>query len=253
MKRNLFVLAAGLATAFAAHAYDPKATIADLDARLAKIGPVKIEGTDTVGGVTVPAIFFGARKIRLRLGHLRIQAGDLCIQRLHLQHELVVADDADDLALADVITLSNRQLCDRSADAGARWYDINTFDSGKDGLFVCNRFRPSDKSFLGKRSPYKDSEQNQSDSTSTHFNYPSNADLPGITEYYLARSGARSLTLRKVVSSRGLASCLWSAHGGWRAIDPIESAGQFARRITANRIPDGLPIAPRPYKPVLAQ
>ena len=49
---------------------------------------------------------FGAREIGLRLGHLRFQAGDLCIQRLHLQHELVVADDADDLALADVIALS---------------------------------------------------------------------------------------------------------------------------------------------------
>lgn len=47
----------------AAHAYDPKATIADLDARLAKIGAVKIDGTDTVAGKTVPAIFFGARKI----------------------------------------------------------------------------------------------------------------------------------------------------------------------------------------------
>jgi hypothetical protein len=42
---------------------DPKATIADLDARLAKIGPVKIEGTDVVAGKTVPAIYFGKRKI----------------------------------------------------------------------------------------------------------------------------------------------------------------------------------------------
>ncbi len=49
--------------AVAAHAADPKATIADLDARLAKIGPVKIEGTDTVGDKTVPAIYFGDRKI----------------------------------------------------------------------------------------------------------------------------------------------------------------------------------------------
>ena len=47
----------------AAHAYDPKATIADLDARLAKIGLAKIEGTDTVAGKSVPAIFFGDRKI----------------------------------------------------------------------------------------------------------------------------------------------------------------------------------------------
>lgn len=49
--------------AAAAHANDPKATIADLDARLSKIGPVKVEGTDTVAGKTVPALFFGTRKI----------------------------------------------------------------------------------------------------------------------------------------------------------------------------------------------
>ena len=49
--------------AAAAHAYDPKATIADLDARLTKIGLVKIDGTDMVGDKTVPAIYFGDRKI----------------------------------------------------------------------------------------------------------------------------------------------------------------------------------------------
>jgi Cache 3/Cache 2 fusion domain len=49
--------------AAAAQANDPKATIADLDARLAKIGAVKIDGTDTAGDKTVPAIYFGDRKI----------------------------------------------------------------------------------------------------------------------------------------------------------------------------------------------
>jgi hypothetical protein len=57
------IAAALLAATSAAMAYDPKATIADLDARLAKIGAPKIEGTDDVAGKTVPAIFFGARKI----------------------------------------------------------------------------------------------------------------------------------------------------------------------------------------------
>jgi hypothetical protein len=47
----------------AAHAYDPKATIADLDARLTKIGAAKISGTDTAADKTVPALFFGERKI----------------------------------------------------------------------------------------------------------------------------------------------------------------------------------------------
>jgi hypothetical protein len=52
-----------LAFSGAAFAEDPKATIADLDARLAKIGAVKIEGTEVVAGKTVPAIYFGERKI----------------------------------------------------------------------------------------------------------------------------------------------------------------------------------------------
>ena len=54
-----------LATAnlVAAQAVDPKGTIADLDARLTKIGTPKIEGTEETAGKTVPAIYFGARKI----------------------------------------------------------------------------------------------------------------------------------------------------------------------------------------------
>ena len=55
--------AALLGAALTAHAYDPKATIADLDSRLAKIGVAKIDGTDTVAGKTVPALYFGDRKI----------------------------------------------------------------------------------------------------------------------------------------------------------------------------------------------
>ena len=42
---------------------DPKAALAALDARLAKIGAPKVEGTDKVGDKTVPAIYFGPRKI----------------------------------------------------------------------------------------------------------------------------------------------------------------------------------------------
>ena len=39
------------------------AVIADLDARLAKIGVPKLNGTEKAGEKTVPAIFFGERKI----------------------------------------------------------------------------------------------------------------------------------------------------------------------------------------------
>ena len=52
-----------LGTLTVAHAYDPKATIADLDARLTKVGPPKLEGTEDVAGKKVPAIYFGDRKI----------------------------------------------------------------------------------------------------------------------------------------------------------------------------------------------
>lgn len=50
-------------TATTAHASDPKATIAALDARLVKIGEAKLEGTEKVGEITVPGLYFGARKI----------------------------------------------------------------------------------------------------------------------------------------------------------------------------------------------
>lgn len=54
----------GLITlAASAHAADPKATIADLDARLGKLGAPRIEGTATVADKEVPAIYFGKRRI----------------------------------------------------------------------------------------------------------------------------------------------------------------------------------------------
>jgi hypothetical protein len=46
-----------------AQAADPKATIADLDARLTKIGVARLEGTEKAGDKEVPGIYFGQRKI----------------------------------------------------------------------------------------------------------------------------------------------------------------------------------------------
>jgi len=64
MKKSLTILAAALAlTAGSAFADDPKTTIAALDARLAKIGEPKLDGTEKAGELTVPAIYFGTRKI----------------------------------------------------------------------------------------------------------------------------------------------------------------------------------------------
>ncbi|MBL8305213.1 MAG: Cache 3/Cache 2 fusion domain-containing protein [Rubrivivax sp.] len=59
-----FAAAVLLIAATTAHAAnDPKEAIAALDARLAKIGAPKLEGTEKAGDKTVGAIFFGARKI----------------------------------------------------------------------------------------------------------------------------------------------------------------------------------------------
>ena len=64
MKLTTFAATAALLFGVtAAHAADPQATIADLDARLAKIGVAKIDGTDKAGDKTVPAMYFGDRKI----------------------------------------------------------------------------------------------------------------------------------------------------------------------------------------------
>lgn len=57
------IAAAALAFGSAALAADPKATIADLDARLAQIGAPKVDGVDKAADVEVPALFFGDRKI----------------------------------------------------------------------------------------------------------------------------------------------------------------------------------------------
>jgi hypothetical protein len=65
MKPLAFVATAVvLSTALAAaHAEDPNATIADLDARLVKIGAPRLEGTDKAGDRAVPGLYFGDRKI----------------------------------------------------------------------------------------------------------------------------------------------------------------------------------------------
>jgi hypothetical protein len=64
MKRITLIAAFATLLAGAAHAADdPKATIAALNERLAKIGAPKVDGTDKAGDKQVPAIYFGARKI----------------------------------------------------------------------------------------------------------------------------------------------------------------------------------------------
>ena len=59
----ILATAALVAAAGSAHANDPKATIADLDARLAKIGAPQLNGTEKAGDKDVPGLYFGERKI----------------------------------------------------------------------------------------------------------------------------------------------------------------------------------------------
>jgi hypothetical protein len=61
--RILMITAAMLFGTSHAHATDPKATIAELDARLAKIGAPRLDGVDKVADKEVPTIYFGQRKI----------------------------------------------------------------------------------------------------------------------------------------------------------------------------------------------
>jgi hypothetical protein len=64
MKKTLALGAALWLVAAAAQASnDPKAAIETLDARLAKIGAPKVDGSEKAGDKVVPAIYFGARKI----------------------------------------------------------------------------------------------------------------------------------------------------------------------------------------------
>ena len=63
MFKTASLTAALLILAANAYAGDPKATIAELDARLGKIGAAKLEGSEKAGDKVVPGIFFGARRI----------------------------------------------------------------------------------------------------------------------------------------------------------------------------------------------
>lgn len=60
---NTFALVALALSSTMALANDPKATITQLEERLNKIGAPKLEGTAMAGEKTVPAIFYGPRRI----------------------------------------------------------------------------------------------------------------------------------------------------------------------------------------------
>lgn len=64
MKKSITTVAAlFVLIATTAYAITPQETQAVLDARLAKIGEGKLEGTEKAGELMVPGLYFGARKI----------------------------------------------------------------------------------------------------------------------------------------------------------------------------------------------
>ena len=65
----------------------------------------------------------GAGEIGLGLRNLRLEAGDLGVERLHLQGQLLVADGRDHLALLDLVAVLDaraRRPCRRSGRGPAR-------------------------------------------------------------------------------------------------------------------------------------
>ncbi len=98
---------------------------------------------------------FLARRSRsvLRLGKLGLEAGDLSVERLHLQRELFVGDGGDDLILFDMIAALHRKLHHGAADARPRRHDIGAFDGGEHGLLVGDRLRRNDERVLSERRP----------------------------------------------------------------------------------------------------
>lgn len=64
MKKSLATVATLLSlVATSVYAITPQETQAALDARLAKIGEAKLEGTEKAGELMVPGLYFGTRKI----------------------------------------------------------------------------------------------------------------------------------------------------------------------------------------------
>ena len=111
---------------------------------------------------------FGAGEIALGLRELRLEPGDLRIERLELQHELLVADGRQHLALLDLVALLDGQLGHGAADARARRHDIGALDGGEHGLFVGGRFRRHRESLLRQRGLGGESEQSNDRRGDTH-------------------------------------------------------------------------------------
>ena len=94
---------------------------------------------------------FGAGEIGLRLRDLGFERGNLRVERLHLQRELLVADGGDHLPLLDRIAFLDGERHHGAADARPRRHHVGAFHRGEHRLFVGHLFRRDDESLLRKR------------------------------------------------------------------------------------------------------
>lgn len=63
IKSTISTLLLSVVWCASAHAYDPKVTIASLDAKLFKLGTPSTQGTEKIGERDVPGLHFGSQKI----------------------------------------------------------------------------------------------------------------------------------------------------------------------------------------------
>ena len=126
--------------------------------------------------------------------------------------------------------------CDhRAADARSRRDHVGALDRGEHRLFVGQRLRRDDEAVLRERPLRQQREHSRYDKSATHD---------------FTSSCTRRLRRRSLICANSAPASLASRR---RAVDAIERADEFARLRAADRIPDGLPVAPRRHQPVLAQ
>ena len=146
----------------------------------------------------------GPREIGLRLRELRLQSGDLRVERVDLQQQLVVADHGNDLTLGDRVALAHRQAGDRAADPGACRHDIGALDRGKYGLLVNQRLEPDRMCRLSHRCGGEGDEHCR-DGTGQQTHDPKNHHVASQRETSSARGSPPACTSLPSITTPGVA------------------------------------------------
>ena len=188
-------------------------------------------------------------QIGLRLRELRLEAGDLRIERFHLQRDLFVADRRDDLTALDVVAFLDGELRHGAADARTGRNDIGAFDGGEHGLLVGDARRRDDEGSAAAACWASSASSRAATIAGQHWTPLQSSHCTSCAH------GARAI-IDVAQMSAARAPAAPPRHRTLRrraAIAAIERADEFARRRAADRVPDGLAVAPRGDEPVLAQ